>query len=513
MLEVLVQFAQPLLGRPARGDVDRRPDHADAAALVVEDSPALRRHPPLDPILLADRAVFDVVEGAGRRIGGRRIFGADEIAIGGVKAGVEVVHRHRNVRRDAEHGLHPRRPVKSAGRAVDVPETHVGGLGRETQLFLAVLQRGFGLQAIDQVRRLPREHVEVAKLAVGRPMRRPPVGRHHAEQPAGPRAQGGRLGRSNAAAPVDGERFRSGHDIGGFDILDNRPLLRPQRLAGDAAEIAAHDRPAPRQIGGKVSEGAGSQLLPLRIEVLDGGGVGFHQRHRRIEHVVVERLRLLLPDKARADRLERAGVGELLRQPPLAVAQGLFDRLAFGDVDRRPRHPDRPSRRAGENDLSGDREPANGGVRQDDANVRPKFAGTLRIAGPPDSAGVAIPIVGMQQLRQRGAQRQSSVRGQTEEREHPFIRLGNVVFDMPDEGPHPGRGDRLAQAFIVHPLRDPGANRLGAILRDDDCVCVQRRSKFRRLAPAHRAPERTIARTRRADRRAFRSMARRIPAL
>src|SRR5580704_12275875 len=61
--------AQPLLALAqlgfrvlARADVERCANDADARAAVVEDAAALRRNPAQDPVLLADRAVLDVVQ-------------------------------------------------------------------------------------------------------------------------------------------------------------------------------------------------------------------------------------------------------------------------------------------------------------------------------------------------------------------------------------------------------------------------------------------------------------------
>jgi hypothetical protein len=88
---------QRCLGPLACRDVDCGPDHPYRTARGIEDSAALRSHPPYDAILLADSAVLDVVDRPLVRIVRRREGLGRCLPIIRVQTLVEVLHRHRNV--------------------------------------------------------------------------------------------------------------------------------------------------------------------------------------------------------------------------------------------------------------------------------------------------------------------------------------------------------------------------------------------------------------------------------
>src|SRR5450631_2201922 len=56
-----------------------------------------------------------------------------------------------DIRRYPEHGLDPRRPIERAAADIEVPQAHLGGLGREPQLLLAFTERPRGGSLIRHV--------------------------------------------------------------------------------------------------------------------------------------------------------------------------------------------------------------------------------------------------------------------------------------------------------------------------------------------------------------------------
>ncbi len=59
-----------------------------------------------------------------------------------MQPGEEIIHGRRHIRRDAEHGFDARWPKQRIGDDIDVPDADFSGLGRQTQLVLAVMQPG-----------------------------------------------------------------------------------------------------------------------------------------------------------------------------------------------------------------------------------------------------------------------------------------------------------------------------------------------------------------------------------
>ncbi len=137
------------LGLLARRDLDRRAHGADADARRVEQPLALGRHPADDAVFLADRTVFDVVDGADVRIERRQEGDARDLAVFGMQAGIEVGHAARYAGRDAEHRLGAVGPGQDVGAQVEVPGADLGRVGRQAQRFLAedqLVARPFQLQ-------------------------------------------------------------------------------------------------------------------------------------------------------------------------------------------------------------------------------------------------------------------------------------------------------------------------------------------------------------------------------
>jgi hypothetical protein len=106
-----------------------------------KDAAPLGRDPADHAILFADGPVFDVVERAPPRIAGGGKGGCRTLPVVRMQPVVEIRHRDRHIRRNAEHGLDAGRPEQKAGDHIDVPEADFRGLGGKAQLFLAVPQR------------------------------------------------------------------------------------------------------------------------------------------------------------------------------------------------------------------------------------------------------------------------------------------------------------------------------------------------------------------------------------
>ncbi len=135
-LQRRVQLGQGGFGRLARGDLDRRSHGADTRARRIEQALALGRDPADDTVLLADGAVFNVVDRTHLGIERRGEGDARRLAIVRVQAGIEVGHAAHDVGRNAEHRLGAVRPGQNIGRQVQVPGPDLGGLGRQAQRFL-----------------------------------------------------------------------------------------------------------------------------------------------------------------------------------------------------------------------------------------------------------------------------------------------------------------------------------------------------------------------------------------
>ncbi len=162
MVQLVDHQAHVFLGLLAHGDVEGRPDDADAAAGVVEDAAPLGRDPAQPPVLLADGPVVHVVEGAHGRIHGRLESRPDPVQILRVHLRIEIRHRDGLFRRDAEHGLHPRRPEQHAGDEVEIPQPHLGGLGGQPQLLLAAGQRFAGPLGLGDVEAFAEDAADLA---------------------------------------------------------------------------------------------------------------------------------------------------------------------------------------------------------------------------------------------------------------------------------------------------------------------------------------------------------------
>ena len=135
----------------ASGNVDGCADRTDASPVGVEHALALGGDPAHDAVLLADRAVFDVVERTPFGIDRRGEGSARRLAVVRVQAGIEVRHRHGRVGRDAEHRLDPQRPDERVGDEIDVPEPDLRGLRGEPELLLARARRRLGALALGEV--------------------------------------------------------------------------------------------------------------------------------------------------------------------------------------------------------------------------------------------------------------------------------------------------------------------------------------------------------------------------
>ena len=92
------------------GNVDGGADHPLAPASLVEYPAALGGDPADHTVVLADGTVFHVIKGAALRVRGTSINGGDMITIVWMQPVVEIIHRHRSVRGNSEHGFHARRP-------------------------------------------------------------------------------------------------------------------------------------------------------------------------------------------------------------------------------------------------------------------------------------------------------------------------------------------------------------------------------------------------------------------
>ena len=126
---------------------------ANAAPGVVEYSAALGGNPAQDAVLLADRTILDVIKrpllGIGRGcVGSRRA-----LTVFGMQAVVEVLHRNRRLRRDAEHRLGARRPDQAVVDHVDVPEADIGIVDSEPQPLFACGKRRARPLPLDHKRR------------------------------------------------------------------------------------------------------------------------------------------------------------------------------------------------------------------------------------------------------------------------------------------------------------------------------------------------------------------------
>src|SRR3954452_17234652 len=73
---------------PARGDVDRRADYPHNASGIVENGASLRGDPADDPVLAADRAVLDIIDGPRRGVGRGGVGGQHAPAVVPMQAGL-----------------------------------------------------------------------------------------------------------------------------------------------------------------------------------------------------------------------------------------------------------------------------------------------------------------------------------------------------------------------------------------------------------------------------------------
>ena len=107
-----------------------------------------------DTVFLADRAVFNVIEFAARRICRAGIDRSDTIAVIRMQPVVKIVHADGGIGGYAEHRFDARRPGQPAVAIFDIPPSDVGGFGRQPEPFLALSQLCLGRDAVRDVEAL-----------------------------------------------------------------------------------------------------------------------------------------------------------------------------------------------------------------------------------------------------------------------------------------------------------------------------------------------------------------------
>ena len=231
----IARFAvrQRRLGRPALGDVYHRAGDPDAPARRVERAPPLRRQPPDDPVLPADRAEDDIIGRPALRIGGRLIGRGDGRAVLWMKAFIEVGHGDGPAGRDPEHRLGARGPDQLVIDRIDVPEAHLGVLDRQPQPRLGFAQLG--------VDRLAGRHVAVEdRQARGRRIG-PDV------EPGGAAVRPGVVVLQPHGRAVRHRRAKSSPEFGALDTAPDVPerpaedLIAPEVLHSEPLGIDLDD--------------------------------------------------------------------------------------------------------------------------------------------------------------------------------------------------------------------------------------------------------------------------------
>jgi hypothetical protein len=96
---------------------------------------------------------------------------------------------------------------------------------------------------LDEVGGLARKDVEAPQLPLRRLVRVAPVGGHHPQHLASPRAERGGLHRTNARLAIHLQVFGAGHVIARFDVGRDDPPARTQCFATGARGFEAHALP------------------------------------------------------------------------------------------------------------------------------------------------------------------------------------------------------------------------------------------------------------------------------
>ena len=203
----------------------------------------------------------------------------------------------------------------------------IGDDGREPR------QRLIALLALDQVRRLTRQDVEQAQVAIGRPMRSLPVRGEYAHQGAVARPQRGRLDRPDAGPAEILEGWRSGDEVPALDIVHDHALASAAGCAARGPGVRTNELEHPAEFRFESAERQQSQGVLVAVDHLHAGHVRAHDRHGRFHDPLVQGLDALLLDDLGAQALQELGVGQLRLQLGARVAQRLLGPLALGDVD------------------------------------------------------------------------------------------------------------------------------------------------------------------------------------